>query len=223
MTTAIKQDDLKPLERRTLQIGFVLVGLAIAVTAVSYLLNMTFVWQWLVWVIGAAFLGVALLTIEWPRAFRRFGELPQGTLRSILLVSMPLSYILASQYCGLGLEACNVVCQVTNLSLIGLTTWTAVRMHRNQSIGPLMVAIVGLSLVPHCTCDAPINELWHGVFGSVAPTCAMVPLAATLFSVSALRGARPRLSAALSSVMLVMIVFIAVGNPTIGFPWQGCV
>ena len=48
MTTTAAQTELKPLEVRTLIVGFVLVGIAVAVTTVSYLLNMTFVYQWLV-------------------------------------------------------------------------------------------------------------------------------------------------------------------------------
>jgi hypothetical protein len=51
----------------------------------------------------------------------------------------------------------------------------------------------------------------------------MVPLAVTLFSVTALRGYRPRISAVLSGVMTGMIVFTAVGNPLFSFPWTGCV
>ena len=48
----------------TLIVGFILVGIAVAVTTVSYLLNMTFVYQWLVWIIGIAFAGVALISLE---------------------------------------------------------------------------------------------------------------------------------------------------------------
>jgi len=64
MTTAVAQTELKPLEVRTLIVGFILVGIAVAVTTVSYLLNMTFVYQWLVWIIGIAFAGVALISLE---------------------------------------------------------------------------------------------------------------------------------------------------------------
>jgi hypothetical protein len=56
-----------------------------------------------------------------------------------------------------------------------------------------------------------------------APTCQVMPLAVTLFSISALRGVRVRHSAALAGVMLVVITFIAVSNPLLGFPWKGCV
>jgi hypothetical protein len=85
MTTAVAQTKLKPLEIRTLIVGFVLVGIAVAVTTVSYLLNMIFVYQWLVWIIGIAFAGVALITLEWTRAFRSpVGEAPGGWLRSAL-------------------------------------------------------------------------------------------------------------------------------------------
>ncbi len=45
MTTAVAQPELKPLEVRTFNIGFILVGIAVAVTMVSYLSNMTFVYQ----------------------------------------------------------------------------------------------------------------------------------------------------------------------------------
>jgi hypothetical protein len=103
MTTAVAQTELKPLEVRTLIIGFILVGITVAVTAVSYLLNMTFVYQWLVWIIGIAFAGVALITLEWTRAFRSpAGEEPKGWLRTALLVSIPLAYVLGSQVCDLG-------------------------------------------------------------------------------------------------------------------------
>jgi hypothetical protein len=79
MTTTAAQTELKPLETRTLIVGFILVGIAVAVTTVSYLLNMTFVYQWLVWIIGIAFAGVALISIEWTRAFRSpAGEAPRG-------------------------------------------------------------------------------------------------------------------------------------------------
>jgi hypothetical protein len=224
MENTIAQTGVKPLERRTIMVGFLLVGLAIAVTTVSYGLNMTFTLQWLVWIITAAFAGVALLTLEWPRAFRGLpGEVPEGWLRGFLLLAMPLAYVLGSQVCGLGLKACSVVCHAINLSLIGLATVTAVRLHRGQSVGAVLVPMVVLGLTPHCVCHAPINVLWHSALGGFSPTCNMVPLAATLFSVTALRGIRPRYSAALAGVMLGMIVFMAVGNPLVGFPWQGCV
>lgn len=224
MTSAVAQFGSETFERRTIVVGFVLVGIVIAVTAVSYLANMTFDYQFLVWVIGTAFLGVALLALEWPRAFREpVGEIPQGTLRGLLLVSMPLAYVLASQYCGLGFKACNAVCHATNLTLIGLTTITAIRLHRNQSIGGLLAATVVISLIPHCVCGAPINTVWHNVLGGYSPVCDAVPLAVTLFSVSALRGIRTRYSAAMVAMLLGVIVFIAVGNPAFGFPWKGCV
>jgi len=66
METTIPRAGLKPLEIRTLSVGFLLVGIVIAVTAVSYVLNMTFPYQWLVWGVGAAFAAVALLAFEWP-------------------------------------------------------------------------------------------------------------------------------------------------------------
>jgi len=58
MTTTAAQTELKPLDTRTLIVGFILVGIAVAVTTVSYLLNMTFVYQWLVWIIGIALSGI---------------------------------------------------------------------------------------------------------------------------------------------------------------------
>jgi hypothetical protein len=64
---------------------------------------MTFVCQWLVWIIGIAFAGVALITLEWTRALRGpISDAPTGWLRSALLVSIPLTYVLGSQVCGLG-------------------------------------------------------------------------------------------------------------------------
>ncbi len=223
METTIAQTDLKPLEVRTVSVGFFLVGLAIAITAVSYVLNMTFTHQWLVWLIGTAFAAVALLAFEWPRAFRNPGAVPGGRFRQVLLLSIPLAFVLSSQVCGLGLRACNGVCHATNLLLIGLGTVTAIRVHRGQSVGSLLILMVGVSLVPHCVCHAPINILWHRMLAGFAPTCEMVPLGAMLFSVSALRGVRPRGSAALVGAVYGVMAFIIVGGLLFAFTWQGCV
>jgi hypothetical protein len=98
-----------------------------------------------------------------------------------------------------------------------------VRLHRGRSAAPILIPMVAIGLVPHCVCHAPINTLWHGVLGGVAPTCEMVPLAATLFAVPALRGVRPRGGAVLVGALYGVMVFIIVGGALFGFPWQGCV
>jgi uncharacterized membrane protein YecN with MAPEG domain len=224
MTTTVAQTEMKPLEVRTLIVGFVLVGLAVAVTTVSYLLNMTFVYQWLVWIIGIAFAGVALITLEWTRAFRSpAGEAPKGWLRNVLLISIPLAYVLGSQVCGLGLASCGAACTAINLSLIGLGTATSYRIYRGQSVGWFLIPMVILGLTPHCVCEAPINTIWQSALSGYSPTCNMVPLGVTLFSVAALKGVRTKASAAISGVLSGMIVFMAVGNPLFSFPWSGCV
>jgi hypothetical protein len=215
---------MKPLEVRTLIVGFILVGIAVAVTTVSYLLNMTFVYQWLVWIIGIAFAGVALISLEWTRAFRSpTSDAPAGWLRNVLLISIPLAYVLGSQVCGLGLASCGAACTAINLSLIGLGTATSYRIYRGQSVGWFLIPMVILGLTPHCVCAAPINTIWQSALGGYSPTCNMVPLAVTLFSVAALKGVRTRASAAISGVLSGMIVFMAVGNPLFSFPWSGCV
>ena len=107
------------------------------------------------------------------------------------------------------------------MPLIALSTVAAIQLYRGESVGPLLVPSVVLSLVPHCVCQAPINTIWQGVSGGYAPACHVIPLTATLFSVSALRGVRTRWSAALVGVLLAVTVFIVVGNPLVGFPWQG--
>ena len=83
--------------------------------------------------------------------------------------------------------------------------------------------LVVVSLIPHCVCHAPINTIWHNVLAGYSPVCDAVPLAVTLFSVSALRGVRTRYSAALAGLLVGVIIFIVVGNPVFGFPWSGCV
>ena len=224
MKSTNTQTGLKPLEVRAVQVGFLLVGIVIGLTALSYVLNMKFRYQWLVWVIGVAFAAVALLSLEWLRAYRRApGEEPKGGLRLFLLIAMPLAFVLDSQICGLGFKACTVVCHVLSYLLIVLAIVTAVQLHRGKSIGPFLIPMIILSLVPHCVCHAPINAIWHSIFGGYAPTCFVMPLAVVLFSVTALRGVRTRFSAALVVLMLVVIAFIAVGNPLWGFPWPGCV
>jgi predicted neutral ceramidase superfamily lipid hydrolase len=224
METGEARTDMEPLEKQVVRVGFWLAGLVIAVTAVSYLLNMTFRYQFLVWVIGIAFAAVALLALEWPRSFSGpLGEVPGGGLRQFLVLAIPLAFVLDSQICGLGLKACSVVCNVISVALIGLGALIASRLYRDQPIGALLVPMVILGLIPHCVCDAPINVIWQRLLGGYAPTCQVIPLTATLFSISALRGRRTLWSAALVVVLLVVIAFIAVGNPLFGFPWQGCV
>ena len=107
--------------------------------------------------------------------------------------------------------------------MIGLVTVTAIQLYRGKRVGLLLVPMVVLSLVPHCVCPAPIKTIFHSVLGGYAPTCFVIPLAATLYSVAALRGVRTLWSALLVVVLLAVTVFIVVGNPLFGFPWQGCV
>lgn len=73
--------EIRPLEKWTLIIGFILAGLAIAVTTVSYGQNMTFQYQWLVWVITGAFGVAALATVLWSGSLGRLSEIPEGRLR----------------------------------------------------------------------------------------------------------------------------------------------
>jgi hypothetical protein len=61
------------------------------------------------------------------------------------------------------------------------------------------------------------------MLGGVAPTCEMMPLAASFFAVIGVRGIRPRLSTTLVAVIFGVMVFIIVGGLLFGFPWQGCV
>ena len=152
-TTA--RTDLKLLEVRTVQVGFILVGLAIAVTGVSYILYSPFSIRLLVWIIGVAFVAVALLALAWAPTFGgSLGELPKGGLRQFLLLATPLAFALDSQICGLGIKACSAVCTVISLAVIGLAVATAIRLDRDQPIGLLLVPMVVLGLVPHCLCHA---------------------------------------------------------------------
>jgi len=224
MNDLTSQKGSKLLEVRAIQVGFILAGFVIAVTGVSYLLNMEFQYQWLVWIIGVAFIVVGLLSVEWIRAFRRDpGDLPRGGLRMFLLLAMPLSYIIDSQICGLGLKACNTACHVLSYLLLVLAAVIAIQLYRGKSVVPFLIPTIILSVVPHCTCHAPINTIWHSLFGGVAPTCFVMPLAVVLFSLTALRGFRTRLSTIFVVLMLIVITFCAVGNALLGFPWQGCI
>ncbi len=214
---------LDAVETRTASLGLILAGLAIAITGVSYMMYMAFPHQWLVWVVGLAFVAVGLVTMAWPLGLRRPGVVPEGKLRQYLIWSIPVAFVVSSQVCGLGLSACNVTCHITNLVLIALAVVTAVRLRRGRSVGVLLAPMIVVALIPHCVCHAPINVLWHRVLGGFAPTCEMVPLAATLCAVAALRGVRPRAGSVLVGVLFVVMIFIIVGGLLFGFPWQGCV
>jgi hypothetical protein len=223
MEAAVSRNRWRALEARTAWLGFLLVGFAVAVTAVSYASHMTFAYPWLVWAVAGVFAVVALALFEWPRALRRGGEVPSGMNRQILIWSIPLAFVVSSQVCGLGTQACNAVCHATNLSLIGLATVSAVRLHRGHSVGAFLIPMVVLSLIPHCVCHAPINLVWHRALNGFAPTCEMIPLGAVLLAVSALRGVRPRGGTVLVAALFGVMMFIIVGGSLFGFPWGGCV
>jgi hypothetical protein len=223
MANAGPVKNLEKWEINSLSAGLILAGLAIVITGISYILNMNFTYQWLVWVVGLAFILVGFLTMECPRGLRNTGILPEGIFRKILILSIPLAFIVSNQVCGLGLRACNVVCHITNSSLILLGAVVAYRLFRGQTVGALLLPMIVIALVPHCVCHAPINTIWHSLLGGVAPTCEMMPLAASFFAVIALRGVRPHLSTTLVAVIFGVMVFIIVGGLLFGFPWQGCV
>jgi hypothetical protein len=197
--------------------------LAIGVTSWSYATNMTFTPQWLVWAVAGVFAIVAILAFEWPRALKSRSDSPTETHRHVLIWSIPLAFLASSQVCGLGTRACSGVCHATNLALIGLGTPAALRLKSGRSVAPVLVPMIVVSLNPHCVCHAPVNTVWHRMFGGFASTCEMVPMAAGLFAVSALRGVRRTASTALVVAMFGVMAFIAVGGTLFGFPWQGCV
>ena len=213
----------KKIEKIFLTIGLGLSGLAIAITGISYLMNMTFTYQWLVWIVGIAFIAVGILIIESTRGLNNPGNIPSGKFRQLLLFSMPLAFIVSSQVCGLGFRACNLTCHLTNLVLIILAALIAFRLHRGQSFSLILPAIIVIGLIPHCSCLAPINTLWHNILGGIAPTCEMIPLSVTLLAVLALRGARSKLNTILIIILFVVMFFIIVGGSLFDFPWQGCV
>lgn len=107
--------------------------------------------------------------------------------------------------------------------MIILAAFLAFRIHRSQSYSLILPAIIIIGLIPHCTCLAPINTLWHDILGGNAPTCEMMPLSATLLAVLALRGVRSKFNTILILILFVVMVFIIVGSSLFSFPWQGCV
>jgi hypothetical protein len=224
MNTENNSSRFNVLEKRAATVGFLLSGLVIAVVGISYILNSNYPVKILVWVIGIAFVGVGILAIEWPRGFNKLSNgIPTDSLRTFLILAIPIAFILDTQICGLGLEACSTLCHVISYTMIGLGVVTAVRLYQGKSVGGLLVAMVIVGLIPHCMCGAPINTIWQSLLGGYAPTCQVIPLATTLFSISALKGARTKWSVLMVIVLLIVTVFIVVGNPLWGFPWKGCI
>ncbi|MGB2982645.1 MAG: hypothetical protein WBC63_02155 [Candidatus Bipolaricaulia bacterium] len=89
--------ELRPLERWTMVVGFVLSAVVIGVVAASYLLNMQFQYLALVWIIGIAFGAVALLLVMWPLTLRgRLDDPPTGRLRALLILAVPIAFVLDS-------------------------------------------------------------------------------------------------------------------------------
>ena len=128
METTVTRTAWQPLEVRTVWVGFLLAGLVLAVTTVSFALNTTFPYRWLVWGATVGFAAIALLALERLRAGRSSGELPEGGYRRFFLLAVPLAFVLNSQVCGLGVIACTAVCNSINLALVGLAMMTTVRL-----------------------------------------------------------------------------------------------
>jgi hypothetical protein len=211
-------------ENLIIRIGFILAGTIITITGISYGIHSPFQIKPLVWLIAIAFTCIGLISLEWAWAFGGSpGKIPKGNQKLFLLAAIPFSFILDSQICGLGLMACSTTCNLISLATIALALILAFRINRDKPIVIVLVPIVILSTIPHCICDAPINTIWRNLFNGVAPTCYIIPLATTLFALTALRGRRSRLSTIFVVVMLIITLFIAVGNPLFGFPWEGCV
>lgn len=223
MKTMTETGSFDKWEIPVMMTGFILAGIAIVITGVSYLIYMEFKQEWLVWLIGGAFIVVGLVTVTWARELRTDNATPRGTPHILLILTIPVAFIISSQVCGLGLRACNSVCHITNFSLILLGLITTYRLYRGHKIGLLLLPMVVIGLIPHCVCHAPINTVWHGFMSGVAPTCEMMPVAASLFVVASMRGIRNRISISMVLVLLVVMVFIIAGGLFWGFPWQGCV
>lgn len=210
-------------ESPALKVGFILAGLAITITGVSYLIYMEFPQQWLVWIVGAAFIVVGFVTVAWSRGLSFRANMPENRSQRFLILSIPAAFVLSSQVCGLGLRACTTVCHITNALLIVLGVVMVFRLNRMQNVGLLLAPMVLIGLIPHCVCHAPINTVWHGILGGVSPTCEMMPLAASLFAITSIRGIRVSSGRILISVLFAVMLFIIVGGMMFGFPWQGCV
>lgn len=122
--------------------------------------------------IGVAFGAVALITIEWPRAFRGLlGDEPIGGLRAFLILAIPTSFTIDSQICSLGLKNCSTPCNVISFTMISLGGVTAVQLCRGKSVGALLAPMVVIGLLPHCTNWTPINTIFHNLLGGYSPTC----------------------------------------------------
>jgi hypothetical protein len=221
MTSAVAQVGSEWLETRVVAIAFWLSGIVIGVAAVSYVLYSPFPIEVLVWVVGAVFAGLALLSFEWPWAFRSLPrEVPEGGRQAFLLLSIPAGYILAPVLCGPGLKTCTPLGVALGLSLMGLAWVTALRLYEGESVGHLLVPMAVLSLVPHCVCPAPTNMVLRSVFGGYAPNSFVLPLVTTLFAVAGSRGVRTRWSTRLVAVLLAVNIAVLVGSHFLGFPWE---
>ena len=93
METTVTRTGWQPLEIRTVWVGFLLAGLVLAVTTVSFALNTTFPYRWLVWGATVGFAAIALLALERLRAVRSSGELPEGGYRRFFLLAVPFAFV----------------------------------------------------------------------------------------------------------------------------------
>ena len=217
------QGRLSKLEEKTLIVGLILSGIAIIFTAASYVVSITFSAMWLVWLVGLVFAAVGFSVLESVGGFENVSKLPEGNHRKILIYSIPASFILSSQTCGLGLQACSIACHVINILLILIALFIAYRIQKGQKAGIILAPLVVIAMIPHCICNTPINSLWHSLFNGVSPVCELLPLTASLLAISALHGIRPRSKSTLAAIIFVLMLLIIVGGLMFGFPWQGCV
>jgi len=141
-----------------LKVGFILAGLAITITGVSYLIYMEFPQQWLVWIVGTAFIVVGLVTIAWSVGLSFKSNMQNNKSQKFLILSIPAAFVLSSQVCGIGLGACSTVCHITNALLIIMGIMVMIRLNRSQNVGLLLVPMVVISLTPHSYSTEPRKE-----------------------------------------------------------------
>lgn len=161
------------------------------------------------------------MAIEWPRAFRRpVGEVPEGGLRGFLLLSIPAAYILAPTLCDAGLRSCTALGVLLSFVLMGLAWITRIRLNQGEAMGPLLPAMIVLSLVPQCACPTPGDTIFQRPFLGYAPNGFVLPLLTTLLVVAGLGGVRARWGARLVGMLLVVVCLVLVGSVLLGFPWE---
>jgi len=140
-------------------------------------------------------------------------------LRGFLILAVPLAYFFMYLGCTLNpAEGCSQVCTLVRYTCAPLALVSLLAARSDPRFLAFVLAVCGVSLMPHCTCGNFINLHWIQAIGG-SPMCYYFGFCAALLSVMGLTGVLPRLNAAVLAIAAAGLLAIGLSHQLLGFPW----